>query len=179
MKKALLFAVALTGVVCPAVAEGLRGGRCMLPKLGWALGTISSLTSTPGTVTFAATNPDSGAVSGSSAATLHWSVLGGSNSQNWAVSVQASSSAFTGCPTVPVSAVSVSCTSASVGGGSGTGSCSGTFTLSTVAQQVAAGVEGNGAQSYMVQLNYTLAESWRYVANSSCTLTLTYTVNVL
>jgi hypothetical protein len=28
-----------------------------------------------------------------------------------------------------------------------------------------------------VTLNFTLAESWRYVANSACSLTLTYSVN--
>jgi hypothetical protein len=179
MKKALHIAVALIGVACPAAAEGLGGGRCMLPKLGWALGTVSSLMATPGTVSFSAMNPDTGAVSGSSVATLGWSVMSGSHTQSWTLSVQASSSAFTGCATVPVSAVSVSCASASVGGGSGTGSCSGTSTLSTVAQQVAAGAEGDGTQSYMVQINYTLAESWRYVANTSCTLTLTYTVNAI
>jgi hypothetical protein len=31
--------------------------------------------------------------------------------------------------------------------------------------------------SYSVSINYTLAESWRYVADSSCTITLTYSVN--
>jgi hypothetical protein len=178
MKKALLWAAALASVVCPAEAEGPRGGRCMLPK-GWALGTVSSFLATPGTIGFSALNPDSGPVSGSSAATLSWSVQSGSHLQNWTVSAQASASAFTGCSTVPVSAVSVSCASASVGGGGGSGSCSGASTLSTVAQQVATGAEGDGTQSYTVQINYALAESWRYVANSSCTLTLTYTVNAL
>ena len=179
MKKALLWAVALAGVAGPAAAEGPRGGRCLLPKLGWALGTVSSLTATPGTISFSALNPDSGPASGSSAATLSWTVLGGSHTVNWGVSVQASASTFTGCATVPVSAVSVACVSASVSGGSGTGTCSGTSTLSTVAQQVAAGAEGDLSQSYTVQINYTLVESWHYIANSSCTLTLTYTVNAL
>ena len=44
-------------------------------------------------------------------------------------------------------------------------------------QQIAAGAEGDGTNSYTVTTNFTLAESWRYVANSSCTITLTYSVN--
>ncbi len=95
------------------------------------------------------------------------------------MSVQATASTFSGCSTVPVSAVTVACATASVDGGGGTGSCGAPFTLSTVAQQVAGGVEGDGTQFYLVQLNYTLAESWRYVASPSCAVTLTYTVNAL
>ncbi|MFN0102526.1 MAG: hypothetical protein ACKV2U_10605 [Bryobacteraceae bacterium] len=179
MRKALLSSVVLVGAACPAVAEGIRGGRCMLATIGLAPGTVNSLTAAPGTISFTAASPESGAVSGSSAATLNWSVLSGSHFQTWTVSVQAAASSFTGCATVPVTAVSVACASAAVGGGAGTGSCGGAFALSTVAQQVAGGAEGDGNQAYSVQINYTLAESWRYVANASCTLTLTYTVNAL
>ncbi|HUQ94019.1 MAG TPA: hypothetical protein VM120_20230 [Bryobacteraceae bacterium] len=177
MCKTLLFAAMSFWAAMPAAAAGLRGGGCAVPNFGLAFGTINSLMATPGTISFPATNPNAGVVSGSSSATISWTVQNGSPLQSWTISVQASASTFTGCSTVPVSAVSVACASASVGGGGGTGSCGGAMTLSTVAQQVAAGVEGDGTQSYLVLINYTLAESWRYVANSSCTLTLTYTVN--
>lgn len=177
MKKALYRVIALAVMVVPAAAEGSRGGRCGPVRQYFVMGTISSLLATPGSISFSASNPNSATVAGSSAASLSWLVVGGSHLQTWSVSVQAGGSYFSGCSTVPVSAVSVGCASASVGGGGGTGSCSGPFTLTTAAQQVAGGAEGDGLQSYFVLINYTLAESWRYVANASCTLTLTYTVN--
>lgn len=177
MRQALCVGIALAGLAWPAAAEPFRGGRCSLPLPGLALGTISSLTASPGTISFSASNPAAGVVSGSSSATLQWTVQSGSHLQTWTVSVQAGSSTFSGCTTVPITAVSAACSSASVGGGGGTGTCSGSFPLSTVAQQLAAGAEGDGTQTYSVQTNYTLAESWRYVAKAACTLTLTYTVN--
>jgi hypothetical protein len=151
----------------------------MPPRLGFAFGTITGLSAIPSTISFSAANPDGGFVFGSSVATLNWSVQSGSTLQPWTVSVQSGSPTFAGCATVPVSAVSVACESASVGGGGGTGLCGGTFTLSTSAQQIAGGAQGNGTQSYTVRVNYMLAESWRYIANPSCNLTLTYTVNAL
>jgi hypothetical protein len=38
-------------------------------------------------------------------------------------------------------------------------------------------VEGDGTNLYSVLINFTLAESWRYPAKSSCTITITYSVN--
>ena len=111
------------------------------------------------------------------AATVNWDVLGGSNQRTWSVSVQASESTFAGCSTIPVSAVTVACTTATVNGGGGTGSCNGSFNLSTVANQVAGGTEGDGKRAYFLQLSFFLAESWQYIASPSCTLTLIYTVN--
>lgn len=179
MKRALLISVVLACTIHPASAESFRGAGCLLPKLGFLMSTVSSFTAMPSAIYFTAANPDGGPVSGSSTATLSWSVAGGSTLQNWTVSVQATASSFTGCSTVPVSAVNVSCATAAVNGGGGTGSCGGSFSLSTVAQQVAGGAEGDGLQDYTVQVNYSLADSWRYVANPSCSLTVTYTVNAL
>jgi len=103
-------------------------------------------------------------------------VSGHDNKQNWTLTAQAGAASFTGCATVPASAVTVTCASTSVTGGGGTGSCSGSFTLSSSPQQVAGGLEGN---SYTVTLNFKLTDRWRYIAATtpSCTLTLTYTVN--
>jgi hypothetical protein len=169
--------------ICLACGTGLahvrnrRVGLFRPARLNLALGTLAGLSATPGTISFQATNPDLGQVSGSSPGSLTWSVLSGSHLQNWTLSVQSGSSSFTGCPTIPVSAVQVSCGSASVSGAGGTGVCSGSFPLSTSAQQIAGGAEGDGTGSYSVSMNFTLAESWRYVASSACTLTLTYSVN--
>jgi hypothetical protein len=38
-------------------------------------------------------------------------------------------------------------------------------------------VEGDGTNMYTTTLTFTLAESWRYMANPSCSLNLTYSVN--
>ena len=144
--------------------------------LNLAFGTLAALSATPGTISFQAANPDSGQVSGSSPARLTWNVSRGSHLQHWTLSVQSGSSSFTGCPTVPASAVQVSCSSASASRG-GTGVCGGSFPLSTSPQQIAGGAEGEVTSSYSVSLNFTLAESWRYVANSTCSINLSYSVS--
>jgi len=172
--KVLVLAVLLGGTGLARVSNRHAG---LFRPLNLALGTVGSVSASPGTISFQASNPDQGAVSGSSPGSLTWMVLSGSHLQNWTLSVQAGSSSFVGCPTIPISAVQVNCGSATVSGGAGTGACSGSFPLSTTPQQIAGGAEGDGTNSYTVTTNFTLAESWRYVANSSCTITLTYSVN--
>jgi hypothetical protein len=144
------------------------------------LSSISNLSAVPGTIGFNSSDPDTGPVAGGTPATVSWTVHQGNNNQNWTLSVQSGSASFTGCGTVPVSAVTVACTSAVVGGG-GTGACNPPFSLSTSPQQVAGGKEsGPGNRSYVVTLTFTFSDSWRYVAarNPACTLTLTYTADV-
>lgn len=176
MKQVRSLLVILAGLSAPIIAEPISSRRCSLQGLGLSLGTISSLTANPSTISFTAANPNGGAVSGSASASISWRLLGGSHLRTWGTTVHASDTSFTGCPTVPVSAVTAACVSATVDGRFGTGSCGGSFALSTVATQLAGGLEGDGVQSYSVLVQYTLAESWRYVANPSCQLTLTYTV---
>jgi len=160
-----------------AHAGTLRMGPVRAPVSRLAFATIAALSATPGTISFSAANPNSGTVSGSSSGTVTWTVLLGSHLQHWTVGVQAGSATFVGCSSIPVSAVQVSCSSGSVSGGGGTAACSGSFPLSTTLQTIAGGFEGDLVNSYSVSLNFTLAESWRYVAGSSCSITLTYSVN--
>lgn len=141
------------------------------------LASVASVTASPGTISFTATDPDLGSVSGSSASTVSWTTSSGSSSNTWTLQVQGSAATFGNCPTVPASAVTVTCTS--VTGGS-SGACNASFPLSTTGQQVAAGQESSGTnKAYSVTINFTLADSWAYIAKTSpaCTLTLTYTVN--
>ena len=42
---------------------------------------------------------------------------------------------------------------------------------------VAGGAQADQTGNYSVSINFALAESWRYVASSSCTINLTYLVN--
>jgi len=136
--------------------------------------TLSAVTASPATISFTATDPDAGPYAGSSSATVSWSTSGGSVGSTWTLKVQASAATFASCGTVPTSAVKATCTG--VAGGSA-GTCGGAVNLSTSAQQVASGNEASGAgKAYSVTLNFTLADSWSYIAKSSCTLTLTYTV---
>ena len=151
-------------------------GRFLASRLRISLGTVNSLLASPSSISFQASNPNGGVVSGSSPASLSWAIPDGSNLKTWTLSVQADSSTFSGCPSIPISAVVVSCGSAS-GGGGATGTCSGSFPLSTTPQQIAGGAQGDAANSYFVSANFTLAESWHYVAKSSCSITLTYSVN--
>ena len=172
-RKRFLFAVALE----LACVGSIHAGPFPVSRLKLAMGTLGSLSATPATISFRAANPDLVLVSGSSPGSLTWMVLGGSHLQQWTLSLQAGSSSLIGCTTVPISAVRVNCGTATVSGVGGTGTCSGSFPLSTSAQQIASGTEGDGTQSYSVSMNFTLAESWRYVTNSACTITLAYTVN--
>ncbi|HUI57182.1 MAG TPA: hypothetical protein VLY04_19535 [Bryobacteraceae bacterium] len=138
--------------------------------------TMGSVTATPGTISFTATDPDLGSVSGSSGATVNWTTTGGSTSSTWNLKVHSSAAHFANCATVPASAVTVSCNT--VTGGSA-GTCSAPFALSTTGTQVASGKESSGTgAAYSVTLTFTLADSWKYIAKQSpsCTLTLTYTV---
>ena len=136
--------------------------------------TLSAVTANPATISFTATDPDAGPYAGSSSATVSWSTSGGAVGSTWTLKVHAAAATFTSCATVPRSAVKVTCTGVS-GGSSGT--CGGAITLTGTGQQVANGKESASTNApYSVTLNFTLADSWSYIANSSCSLTLTYTV---
>ena len=142
-----------------------------------------TVTVSPATINFNTTsNPGTTpVVAGSSAATVTWSALSVFDNNNWTLTVQATAAAFTNCPLVPVSAVTVTCSSASISGYGGTAICSGAFPLSTTAQQVAGGsIGGLISQNYSVTISFTLADSWKYIAEQSpaCSLSLNYVANV-
>jgi hypothetical protein len=143
--------------------------------------TVSLLRATPSTIPFTANDPGYEIVGGT-VATVVWNITQGKFGQTWALWVGASSSSFQGCATVPESAVSVKCTSASVeGGGQASAGCN-VHSFTTLPDtlpglQVASGNEGNSSMhTYNVVLTYRFQDSWRYIANT-CPLNLTYTVN--
>jgi hypothetical protein len=129
----------------------------------------------PGTISFSATDPDSAPVSGSASTTVSWTVTGTSGN-TWNLGLSSAATTFTNCATVPISAVTVSCNSASAGGGTSTSACSGASSLSTSRTVVASGREGTGSRTYSVTLTYKLTDQWKYIARTSplCTLTITY-----
>jgi hypothetical protein len=149
-------------------------GSCATP----AVGTLNAL---PSSIPFTANNPGSEIAAGSTA-TVSWGLSCGKNGHNWTLSVAAMSTQFNGCSTVPESAISVKCVSATT---TGNGQASAGCNLSSYATlpgtlpgvQLASGNEGNSAShNYTVVLSYQIADSWRYIANV-CPLTVTYTVS--
>jgi hypothetical protein len=63
-----------------------------------------------------------------------------------------------------------------VTGGSG-GACGGSTALSTAGVQMASGTQTFiSSANYSVTLSFTLQDSWKYIASSSCSLSLTYTI---
>ena len=134
---------------------------------------VSNAAVTPSAITFTANDPDTNStVSGSANAQVSWKTTGGATARTWSVTVSAPAT-FSSCATVPASAVTVSCVSVS-GGHSGT--CGGAAALSTTGTQVASGEESTGTASYSVTLGFTLADSWKYIASSSCSLSVTYNI---
>jgi len=192
MRKLTMLATVSTLVLAGGLACGQKTGlnpRRPNPAVSFAgsdaspipLATsVNSMSATPATIQFTANNPGS-AVAGNSSATVSWTINGGASGNTWTLSVYANSTAFSGCTTVPASAVGVSCSSASHTGTKPSATCQsgGPFTLPTTApgQQVASGNEGNSSShTFTVVLNYQITDSWEYIANT-CPLTITYTVN--
>lgn len=141
---------------------------------------VSELRATPGTISFTANNPGS-TVPGGSVATLTWEIEHGMNGKTWSLLVGAGSPSFSGCTTVPVSAISLKCVSASAqGGGQSSAGCNmSNFTPlpnTLPGLPVASGNEGNASDhNFTVVLSYQLIDSWRYIANT-CPLNVSYTV---
>lgn len=148
---------------------------------GRAATRIHSPAATPLTITFSANDPDNPTVAGNSAATITFTTTSGSNTNAWQVQVQATSANFASCPNaLPVSKVTVTCVSATVGNG-GTAACSAPSALSTTLRTVASGLEGSGGgnTSYSVTLSFTFTDSWGYIATPSgapCTIGLNYVI---
>jgi hypothetical protein len=138
------------------------------------MASVYTVTVTPGSVSFSATDPDLGAVTANPPTTVSWQNSGNKN-RTWSLRVASLSSGFGNCPNLPVSAVTVQCTGVSVGGAA-TGACGPAIALSTTPQTVASGQESGPTVTYTVTLNLSLTESWRYIAhtNPSCSLSLIY-----
>jgi hypothetical protein len=150
--------------------------------LNYGFSEVSQLRVTPSTISFMANSPGS-TIAGGSVATLSWNITQGRNGKSWTLRVGANSPSFGSCTTVPVSAISLKCVSASVDGGSQS-SAGCTLTNFTALPNtlpglpLASGNEGSAStHTYTVVLSYQVTDSWRYIANS-CPLNVSYTVDV-
>ena len=136
---------------------------------------LGAVTATPNPASISATDPDTNPSSSSNSVTVRWPQTGGSTTNPWTLKVAAPS--FTGCSTVPISAITVTCDSVSADNiNSWTGACASAGPLTTTGTMVAGGQEGKPAsRNITVQLHYVFADSWKYVGGT-CPATLTYTV---
>jgi len=181
LRRLTICACLILSTVCRAAdcASKRPVSALVLPKIllrDLPFSVTGSVTVTPSTITFSSPDPDTTPVSGNTTATVRWSMNGGATA--WSLRVNASGSSFASCPSVPMSAIKFTCSSATPGGGSTpNATCSsGTFTLSTSPQTIASGTrEGNGSAPFTVVVAFTFTDAWNYPASSSCTLSLTYT----
>ena len=175
--------MALTMAAVLGCGQAKPAARTAAVNRGAAAVTINSMSASPGSISFSATDPDLGAVTGSAAATITFGLFFGTTTNTWTVNVSAATSTFTGgtCTTIPASAITVKCTSVGVTGAGtlGTGACTASSTLSTTGKTVASGREGSLFSTFTVTLNLTLSDSWQYIAATSptCPLSITYSLN--
>ncbi len=172
-----VLALLLAGTLAPlACAQNKRAYRpAAVTGREPLFATVSGVTATPGAISFSSPDPDTGTVA-LTPAVVSWTASDGNNARNWILAITAGSASFTGCATVPASAIQVTCSSVEPIGGSGT--CSNSFPLSAAYRQIAGGVQGDGARNYTVNVAFTFTDSWRYRAalSPACTLSLTYLV---
>jgi hypothetical protein len=166
----------LCSTICPAAERTSRRPAAaaallnVVKPLAFAItGTVMAV---PSTITFTSPDPDVTPVNGNTTATISWSMNGILNT--WTLSVNAAASSFTSCPLVPVSAVKVQCSSATPGLLGSANCAGGTLTLSTSPQTIASGTQGLSGTT-TVTVMFTFTDAWKYPANSSCSLSLTYT----
>lgn len=188
MRKVILFAATDLFILAVALAgaqtstPGKRHPTLASPPTAVSTlqGQVSQLQAVPDTIPFLANNPGNAIPSGS-VATINWNLAQGSNGHMWTLKIGTTSPTFNGCITIPASAVSVRCVSASVsGGGQSSAGCTITrftpLSNSLPGLSIANGNEGNASEhSYTVVLNYQLTDSWRYIPNV-CPLNVSYTV---
>ncbi|MBZ5583110.1 MAG: hypothetical protein LAQ30_13085 [Acidobacteriia bacterium] len=133
------------------------------------------LTASPTDIVFRAENPDSAPAPVS--ATVNWTA-DGKNKTLWSLSAQSATPNFSLCPTVPLSAVTVTCSSLVIDGV--TYPCSASFPLSAAPQYLVQLRAVKGADiSYAVNLLLSWSDSWKYIAqaNTPCSVSITYTAD--
>jgi hypothetical protein len=160
-------------VKAPAPRPALSG-----PK---PLATANFTLPPPGSVSFSALDPDSPTDAGNTSVTVSWNTGATTANDPWKLEVYSVASSFSNCSTVPVSAVTITCT-AGFNPGPGGFACGAPATLSTSKTIVASGTlpyAGSGT-SFWMTFTYTLTDKWKYIAqmSPSCTLDVTYLATV-
>ena len=159
-----------------AVTPLLRQPLPKLTRFAWANNffyfAAPVITSVSGSPTVTASDPDGAAPSAS--VTVQFTVPRASGKNLTATLAVTSASSCGGIP-IAASDVTVSCQSAT---GSTTITCNAPQSLTSGGALASSSIiKGNGVQTFSVTLGYTFADSWAKKAGS-CTLPLTYTVDV-
>lgn len=141
---------------------------------------IPTLSVSPSTISFTASNPAGGPVSGSSPLTASITITSTSNNNIWTLTIQTLGSNLTSGSggTIPVSSIQYTATGLLIAAG-GKGSLTvnnPTGILSTGAVQTASGFEGNKTFQAQVQYSMSFTDSWNYDPDTySQTVVLTLT----
>ena len=176
--RALLVVIALGAAACAAVraAEPPTKKIVVLPR---AAARVEEFTATPGSVTFQAADPDAGFALNSTVTVVQWRITNGKDKDGWVLLASANAATFDGCPTIPVEAVTVTCTSATALGSAATGTCAAPVKLAHSPVQIAGGQQGDKDHQYIVTLTMRLEDKWSYIATAgaTCGISLTYSLN--
>lgn len=153
----------------------------LLQAPGAAQTRIAQFVITPTQLSFTAIDPDQGGPAPQSTAAT-FRLLGPNVQSPWTLYVESESASMSGCGSIPASALKVTCTSAShdSGNNSGKAYCAASPVAVSTSRAVAAyGNQGNRDHNVRVDLQVTMADSWRYQAalSPSCTISLRYTVD--
>ena len=125
---------------------------------------VSNASVTPSSIAFTSSDPDV-SVTGTPA-TTNVSFKTTFNPASFTVHVKALAAAFTGCHTPPISAVTISCSSASGVTCAGAAALSNTGNGTTVATG-----SGNHNPASLV-ISYTFQDSWTYQQGASCSISV-------
>jgi len=132
-------------------------------------------------VSFAAADPDSPTVAGSGTVTVSGLIGASEANASFKLQVYAAGTTFSNCTSIPVSAVTITCTSVFDPGNNDV-SCASPVTLSTSPVTVASGTlpTAGSSTSFWVTFSYTFTDNRKYIAqtSSSCTLNVTYLATV-
>jgi hypothetical protein len=172
-----LCALWIAPAVCLGASPALQLPVVAMACTSFLATSITGPTISPAAITFTSPDPDVTPASGSSTATVQW-IMSGNSSGAWSITVQSISSSLANCPAVPVSAITLQCSSATASGsGFPRASCTAAaLTLSTTPQTIATGTREGNPGTINVAVAFTFTDAWKYPASSSCTLQITYTV---
>jgi hypothetical protein len=142
---------------------------------------ITQFTVTPATMSFQATDPDQGGPAPQNS-TVVWRLENTAVQRPWTLYVQAESASMSGCSSIPASALTAACTSATHDSGNNSAKmyCTAApIPISTSRAVVAYGNQGNRDHNALVGIAVSMADSWRYQAalSPACTISLRYTLD--
>ena len=136
---------------------------------------------TPTALAFSATGPDQGGPAPQQAS-ITVRLERTQVHRSWTLYVESETASLSGCNSIPASALTASCTSATHDSDNNSAKAYCTASpvpVSTTRAVVAYGYQGNRDHNLSVNLQISMADSWRYQAalSPACTISLRYTMD--